>query len=65
MFSFMYFKVIIMSKIIIIFYYFQDMKYDNCEELFPGVLQVSWKILEEHLYMQMAGKVGKNLKTIF
>ncbi|PRD32306.1 UNVERIFIED_CONTAM: Skeletor [Trichonephila clavipes] len=40
--------------------FLNDMKFDNCEEMFPGVLHVSWKILGQDLILQMAGRADDN-----
>ncbi|GIY08079.1 hypothetical protein CDAR_90811 [Caerostris darwini] len=36
----------------------KEMKFDNCEELFPGILHVSWKILGHDLILQIAGRAN-------
>ncbi|UYV60884.1 hypothetical protein LAZ67_1002667 [Cordylochernes scorpioides] len=33
---------------------------DNCEEVFPDKLQVSWKMTNDHLYVQLEGKLEDN-----
>ncbi|XP_054714140.1 protein Skeletor, isoforms B/C-like [Uloborus diversus] len=38
----------------------KEMKFDNCEELFPGVLLVSWKIQGHDLFLQLAGRAEEN-----
>lgn len=37
-----------------------EMKFENCEELFPKILQVSWKVLGQDLYIQLAGFAAEN-----
>ncbi|XP_055950409.1 protein Skeletor, isoforms B/C-like [Argiope bruennichi] len=38
----------------------KEIKFDNCEELFPGILHVSWKILGQDLILQLAGRADDN-----
>ncbi|KFM69923.1 Protein Skeletor, isoforms D/E, partial [Stegodyphus mimosarum] len=37
-----------------------EVKFDNCLEVFPGVMQVSWKVLGEEIYFQLAGHADVN-----
>ncbi|GBN20328.1 Protein Skeletor, isoforms B/C [Araneus ventricosus] len=38
----------------------KEIKFDNCEELFPGILHVSWKILGQDLILQLTGRADDN-----
>ncbi|KAG8175030.1 hypothetical protein JTE90_003214 [Oedothorax gibbosus] len=38
----------------------KEIKFDNCEELFPGILHVSWKVMGHDLILQMEGRAADN-----
>ncbi|XP_013780945.1 protein Skeletor, isoforms B/C-like [Limulus polyphemus] len=37
-----------------------NFQFHNCEEIFPGKMQVSWKIEGEDIYIQLEGKLEEN-----